>query len=143
MTDSVCAYCGDAIKAWGVRRYCGPKCKNAWYRAGGTEPKDPTEGTLTWRGMSKHSADNWDGISVYSPSAYVVERHMATCLACGRTVEPTDPVQWRRAIGTLQCEVCGGNLLVELQDVGAMRSSNEGRIRKRTDDRPLRTRMAG
>lgn len=143
MTDSVCAYCGDEFKPWGVRRYCGPKCKNAHYRSGGTEPKDATEGTLSWRAMSNHSPNEWDGISAHSPSAFLVERHVATCLACGRAVEPTDPVQWRRAIRTLQCEVCHGNLLVEVQDVGAMHSSNEGRIRKRTDDRPLRTRMAG
>jgi DNA-directed RNA polymerase subunit RPC12/RpoP len=70
-----------------------------------------------------------------------LQRYEATCLACGEAVEPTDAYAWRRAVLSLRCERCGGRMLIDPIDVGGLRSSVQGRITKRTDDRPLRTRI--
>lgn len=142
MSNSICAYCGGEFEPFGVRRYCGPQCANNAWRLSRGEPQNAAEGTPTWRGMRDQSPDTWDEQTQYSPSAFRVERHAATCLACGRSVESADRAAWCRAVRTLQCEHCGGRILFEVENVGGLQSPTEVRIRKRTDDTPLRTRVA-
>lgn len=85
----------------------------------------------------------WDGRTAYSTGGPPI-RHQATCFSCARTVDASEPEQWRRACVSLRCEVCGSRLLfeevVETVRGGAVDPSEVVRPRSR-HLRPVPTRV--
>lgn len=57
----------------------------------------------------------WDGRSFYSSPQRPV-RHVAVCIACSREVQPSNRQEWQKAVKTLCCGWCHGNLLIEEMD---------------------------
>jgi DNA-directed RNA polymerase subunit RPC12/RpoP len=74
-----------------------------------------------------YAQDTWDGTTMHSRAAAPIH-HEAVCMACGRTVLPTNQSAWIAAIRTLRCEICRGSMLVAEQDLQQRRLLGEDAI---------------